>query len=215
MPGASKTWRLTGRPRLLASAGAWARFLHLGGHVSLLPLRDVADRFLTPETASAHLWESYLLTALSGREGRHHHAPRPALGSGPGDVIVTRGALLLDQRAKGSWTKSRSKVDSASCVVGPLLIVMWYPFPPFGRGRGPRHYKGGPGTAVEGGRSIPPGSRSVFFYLKPSLNSCTVNLTKQCNPIQSRSRSLPLQEGPNLGKLCVFSLPCSSPRRRS
>ena len=68
--------------------------------------RDVADKLLTPETASAHFWESCLLTALSGREGRHHHAPRPAFGPGPGDVIVTRGALLLDQRAKGSWTKS-------------------------------------------------------------------------------------------------------------
>ena len=80
--------------------------------------RDVADRFLTSETAFAHLLESYLLTALSGREESDRHAPRPAFGSGPGDVIVTRGALLLDQRAKDSWTKSMEGIDSASCTAG-------------------------------------------------------------------------------------------------
>ena len=121
----------------------------------------MADRILTPETASAHLWKSYLLTALSGREGRHHHAPRPALGSGLGDVIVTRGALLLDQRAKGSWTKSRSKVDSASCAVGPLLVAMWYPFPPFWRERGPgRLLKGLPLHRVRD-----PGFSAQIFFL--------------------------------------------------
>ena len=113
------------RPRLGASTEGYASAPRLARGPSSFILegtslfsnnQDVADRFLTSGTASAHLLESYLLTALSGREESDRHAPRPAFGSGPGDVIVARGALLLDQRAKDSRTKSMEGIDSASCT---------------------------------------------------------------------------------------------------
>ena len=101
-------------PRLARGSGSFI----LEGTSPFFCNQDVADKLLTPETASVHFWESYLLTALSGREESNHHAPRPAFGFGPGDVIVARGALLLDQRAKDPWTKSMEGIDSASCTAG-------------------------------------------------------------------------------------------------
>ena len=103
---------LSATPEDHASASQLARgpeFFILEGTSLFSHNRDVADKLLTPETASGHFCESCQRTALGGREGRHHHAPRPAFGPGPGDVIVMRGALPLDNGADGSWTKSVGK----------------------------------------------------------------------------------------------------------
>ena len=133
-----RVWpRLSATPEDHASASQLARgpdFFILEGTSLFFHNRDVADKLLTPETASCRFWESCQRTALRGRDGCHHHAPRPAFGLGPRDVIVERGTLLLDDGIDVSWTKSMGNVAKASCAAGPSWVAMWYPFPPFWRG---------------------------------------------------------------------------------